>query len=116
MILEWKAVCSPCSLETLLFKWGVFVIRIACHVGVKTAVFALGTLHLMLTSKMCVFFLNIRISFISGMYSVTNELSVKFICRHHLPLAWAKGHHIQLGSIVFFVEVNEKIIRFQRAE
>lgn len=50
------------------------------------------------------------------MYSVNNQLSIKFICRHRLPLAWAKGHHIQPGSIVFSVEVNEKIIRFQRAE
>lgn len=51
------------------------------------------------------------------MCSVNNQLSVKtFVCRHHLPLAWAKEHHIQLASIVFFVEVNEKILRFQRAE
>lgn len=53
----------------------------------------------------------------SDMYSVNNQLSIKtFVRRHRLPLAWAKGHHIQLGSIVFFVEVNEKILRFQRAE
>lgn len=94
----------------------MFVIGVVCHVGVKTPVFALGTLHLVMTFKMYVFFLNIRISFISGMYSVNNQLSIKFICRHRLPLAWAKGHHIQPGSIVFSVEVNEKIIRFQRAE
>lgn len=55
--------------------------------------------------------------FFSDIYSMNNQLSIKtFVCRHHLPLAWAKGHHIQLASIVFFVEVNEKILRFQRAE
>jgi len=62
------------------------------------------------------FFLNLSISF-SGMYSVNNQSSIKtFICRHRLPLAWARGHHMQLASIVFFVEVNEKIVRFQRAD
>lgn len=66
--------------------------------------------------QVLLFVSNLRMS-LSGMYSVNNQLPIKtLVCRHHLPLAWAKGHRIQLASIVFFVEVNEKILRFQRAE
>lgn len=53
---------------------------------------------------------------VHSLQTVLWDQSSQVSLRHHLPLAWAKGHRIQVASIVFFVEVNEKIPRFQRAE
>lgn len=91
---------------------------------IEPAVFV-GTLQaftFIMTSKTCVLVLGgFVVSFkyqnvFSAMYPVNNQLSIQtFVCRHHLPLAWARGHRTPLASIVFFVEVNAKMLRFQRA-